>query len=217
MSKFKSWLRFLLPCVLILGTGIFLQTHAHGEIIPSREALSQFPMQIGGWAGKEVIIPDNIRQVLGAGDFLDRVYTDPSSMYAVDLFLAYFPSQRAGSTIHSPQNCLPGAGWMPVESGPINIGIPKGGPVFVNRYVIAKGLDKQLVLYWFQSHGRAVSSEYWAKFYLVADSIRTGRSDGSLVRIVTPIGNSESINHAEARAVEFAHVLSPLLAGFIPR
>jgi len=216
MSQFNSWLRFLLPCVLILGTGIFLQTRAHGEIIPPREAFSQFPAQIGGWAGKEVIIPQNIRQILGAGDFLDRVYSNPASIYPVDLFLAYFPTQRAGSTIHSPQNCLPGAGWMPVESGPINIGTPEGGPASVNRYVIAKGLDKQFVLYWFQSHGRIVSSEYWAKFYLVADSIRKGRSDGSLVRIVTPIGYTESEQSAQARAVEFAHMISPLLAGFIP-
>jgi len=105
---------------------------------------------------------------------------------------------------------------MPLENRPINIGSPQGRPAFVNRYVIAKGLDKELVLYWFQSHGRVVSSEYWARFYLVADSIRMGRSDGSLVRIVTPIGYTESVQSAQVRAVEFAHMITPVLAGFIP-
>jgi EpsI family protein len=216
-SKFESRLRFLLPCVLVLGTGIFLQTHTHGENIPPRDEFSQFPSQIGGWSAKEVIIPEDVRHILGAGDFTERIYSNPASAYSVDLFLAYFPTQRTGSTIHSPQHCLPGAGWMPVENRPINIASPQGRPAFVNRYVIAKGLDKELVLYWFQSHGRVVSSEYWARFYLVADSIRMGRSDGSLVRIVTAIGYTESVQSAQARAVEFAHMITPVLAGFIPR
>jgi EpsI family protein len=88
--------------------------------------------------------------------------------------------------------------------------------ITVNRYVIAKGLDRKLVLYWYQAHGRVVASEYWAKFYLVADAIRMNRSDGALVRIITAVDRNEDIEHAQQRAVEFAQVILPSLDSCIP-
>lgn len=162
-------------------------------------------------------VSQDVRDFLGDGDFLARVYfRSPEEPY-IDLFIAYFPTQRTGSTIHSPQNCLPGAGWTPAEKGEIVLTGAGGATVHAKRYVIAKGLERRLVLYWYQAHGRAVASEYWAKFYLVADSIRKNRSDGALVRIVTAFANDKELASAESRAVDFAGRIQPVLDQFIPR
>jgi EpsI family protein len=135
----------------------------------------------------------------------------------VDLFIAYFRSQRAGDTIHSPQHCLPGSGWMPIENRRILLSMPGHAPFPANRYLIAKGESRQLVLYWFWAHDRGVASEYWAKFYLVADSIKMNRSDGSLVRITTPMLAGETAEQAEQRILPFASEVMPLLDTYIPR
>lgn len=216
MRNSKSIIRFLLPCILIVGTGIFLATHTHGENIPKRSPLSQFPLQIGGWLGQNVPISQSVREILGAGEFMEHDYTRFGTRYPIDLFVAYYPSQRTGSTIHSPQNCLPGSGWLPVENSRVNIGPPSGKPMVVNRYVVENGLNKELVLYWFQLHGRVVASEYWAKYYLVADSISMNRSDGALVRVITPIGPQETTTSAETRTVRFTHRVIPLLRTYVP-
>jgi EpsI family protein len=137
----------------------------------------------------------------------------------MDLYIAYFPSQRTGDTIHSPKNCLPGAGWAPLESSHIHLQHPAGGsPLEVNRYILGMGDQRMLVYYWYQSHGRAVASEYSAKFYLVADAMRLNRTDGALVRILTPISTGkETVEDAERRAFGFAYSVVPLLDDYIPR
>jgi EpsI family protein len=147
-----------------------------------------------------------------------RVYrnADGHQPYA-DIFVAYFPSQRAGDTIHSPKNCLPGAGWAPVESSQIDLTLQGRSPFVVNRYVIARGGERQLVLYWYLAHNRAVASEYWAKVYLVTDSIRMNRSDGSLVRLTTHMLPGESVDTAMNRLTPFAGEVVPLLNQYIPQ
>jgi len=202
--------------VLLAGAGLFLHSRSQPELLPPHNPLASFPSRVGDWQGRDLVLSPNIRQVLGEGDFLVRVYgRGPDEPY-LDLFLAFFPSQRAGSTIHSPQNCLPGAGWLPVESGKIKLLRPDGKTITVNRYLIGKGLERRLVLYWYQAHGRVVASEYWAKFYLVADAIRMNRSDGALVRITTPVAPQESVESGERRAVEFAQQILPTLDDYFP-
>jgi EpsI family protein len=160
----------------------------------------------------------DVLDILGPGDFLQRFYeSTAASQPYVDLFVAYFPSQRAGDTIHSPKHCLPGSGWLPTESSTISISLPGRGPFQANRYVIAKGDDRQLVLYWYWAHDRALASEYWAKFYLVADSIQLNRSDGSLVRIITPLPPGEGVEAAQQRLLAFAGNIVPRLDRYIPR
>ena len=212
-------LKFAGALVLLAATALFLHARNHNEVLPSRAPLASFPRQLGDWMSQDVTIPDDQREVLGAGDFLLRVYQKPIEAREpyVDLFIAYFPSQRAGDTIHSPKNCLPGSGWSPVESGRITVSLPGHEPFPANRYVIAKGTDRQLVLYWYWAHDRAVASEYWAKFYLVADSMRTNRSDGSLVRVTTPLNNHESVDAAQQRLLAFASDVVPLLNSYVPK
>jgi EpsI family protein len=214
----RSSLRFLLVAALLGATAVFLHGRSRGEILAAREPLKNFPHQLGEWKGTDIPIPREVLDVLGSGDFLLRVYEDDlGNNPDVDLFLAYFPSQRAGDTIHSPKNCLPGAGWLPVESRRISIALPGRAPFPANRYVIAKGSERQVVLYWYWAHDRAVASEYAAKFYLVADSIRMNRSDGSLVRVTTPLGNGETTDAAQARLLTFAGNVVPLINTYVAR
>ena len=216
MPTTTSWIRMFPIVVLLAGAGLFLHSRSQPELLPPHDPLASFPSRVGDWQGRDLALSPNIRQVLGEGDFLVRVYGRTPDEPFLDLFLAFFPSQRAGSTIHSPQNCLPGAGWLPVESGKIKLLRPDGKTITVNRYLIGKGLERRLVLYWYQAHGRVVASEYWAKFYLVADAIRMNRSDGALVRITTPVAPQESVESGERRAVEFAQQILPTLDDYFP-
>ena len=214
----RSIARFLPIALLLIITAIFLEARTRGEVFPPRQTLQSFPQQLGSWDGTDVAIDDDALQVLGPGDFLLRVYRDEqTAQLPVDLFIAYFPSQRAGDTIHSPKNCLPGAGWAPVQSGRMILSVPNHAPFPVNRYVIAKGDSRQLVLYWYWAHDRGVASEYWAKFYLVADSMRMNRSDGALVRISAGMYSGETAAAAEQRLLPFAARVIPLLGNYIPR
>src|ERR1700689_2704217 len=165
----------------------YLYSHAGNEVFPPRPDLQQFPRQFGDLSATDIPIDQDPLDKLGHGDFLLRMYRDPAKSSTVDLFIAYYTSQRAGETPHSPQNCLPGSGWTPVQNQRIPLTMPGHEPFPVNRYVIAKGDSRELVLYWFWAHGRGVASQWWAKYYLVEDSIRMSRSDGALVRISTPM------------------------------
>lgn len=213
----QPWLRFGAAAVLMLSTGAFLEAHRRPESPAPRRQLEEFPRVLGEWTGKDFALDPGVLTVLGAGDVLTRLYMRSTPGPPADLFIAFFPSQRTGETIHSPQNCLPGSGWAPLEHGFLELSAPGGRKIIVNRYLIAKGLDQDMVLYWYQSHGRAVASEYWAKVYLVADSIRSGRSDGSIIRIITPVGRAEDVKAAEARAAGFAEGILPLLDQYIPK
>lgn len=210
-------LRLLFPVALLVGAGVFLHVRGQVEVIPQRQGLTTFPVQIGAWQGRDLPLDSNIREALGPGEFLFRDYFRSSASPPVNLFLAYFPSQRTGDTIHSPKNCLPGAGWAPLKADHLQLSNSAGKLIVVNRHVIAKGLDRQLVVYWYQAHGRIVASEYWAKFYLVADAILLNRSDGALVRIITPLIGGEDEGAAEQRVVDFAQGILPELSNHIPQ
>ena len=214
----RPTVRFLLAALLIAAAAIFLQAHSRGEIFPSRENLDSFPKQLGEWSGTDIEIEQEVRDVLGPGDFLLRDYEDKNPSHPqIDLFIAYFATQRAGDTIHSPKNCLPGAGWTPVSSRRITLSVPGHAPFPANRYVIAKNDSRQLVLYWYWAHDRGVASEYWAKYYLIADSIKMNRSDGALVRLMTPMLEGESADTAQARVMKLGSNFLPMLDTYIPR
>jgi len=212
-----SWIRFAIVAALLLVAGGFLRSRGQAEIAPPRKALDSFPREINGWVDvKDVGISDDTREVLGDGEFLSRVYRRNPGEPLIDLFLAYFPSQRTGNTMHSPQNCLPGAGWSMSGHRQIQITGPNG-PLTVNFYIISRGTDRQVVLYWYQAHGRVVASEYWAKVYLVTDAIAMNRTDGSLVRVITPALSQEPEETAVRRALDFAEPMLPFLDQYIPR
>lgn len=212
--KKNETLRIIGAAVLLFAAAGLLHAHRRSEVVPHPERLDHVSRHILNYTATDIPIREDIREVLGPGDFLERMYEAPGQP-ALDLFIAYFPSQKTGDTIHSPKNCLPGAGWTPTESRTIHMRSPNGS-IPANLYVVSQGGERQLVLYWYQAHGRAVASEYWAKFYLVADSIRMNRTDGALVRVTTVIMPREAVASAEARAVGFAQQLMPELPRFIP-
>jgi EpsI family protein len=211
-------LRFGIAAVLMLATALVLQAHSRSEFFPPREALASLPSQIDGWTGTDSVLDQQTLDILGPGEFLIRDYENASQPQPwINLYIAYFPTQKTGDTIHSPNHCLPGAGWVPTSREVVQITGPDGSSFPVNRYVVSKSGQRQLVLYWFQAHGRAVASEYWAKYYLVSDSIRMNRSDGGLVRLMTPMLGGESPDTAEARIMKLGSQLIPLLDSYIPR
>lgn len=216
MNKSLSSKRVLIVSALLLATAGLLQARGRVELQPKAADLESVPFHLGDWQGRPERISPEVREVLGDGHFLSRIYTSPIEQ-PVDLFIAYYSSQRSGDTIHSPKNCLPGSGWMPLESDRVWIEVAPNQSIRVNRYVVAQGMDRQLVMYWYQAHGRVTPSEYAAKFYLVADSIRMNRSDGGMVRLVTPILPNETLEQSQARAVRFARGLYPMLNNYIPK
>jgi EpsI family protein len=211
-------LRFGSVVVLLAGAALFLHSRDQSEVIPVREDFRSLPRQLGEWQGVDLSISQDVRDVLGPGDFLSRRYQTASAENpSVDLFLAYFSSQRAGDTIHSPKHCLPGAGWMPVDASRVTLSLPGETPFLVNRYVIAKGTQRAVAVYWYSEHSRTIASEYWAKLYLITDSIRLNRSDGSLIRVSTELTNAESPEDAQPRLVSVLTGLAPILDRYIPR
>lgn len=210
-------LRFLVLAVLLASTAVFLSARNKDEIVPPGESSASFPETLGPWRGKDIKIPDEVLATLGAGDLLVRDYENKlTDQMPVNLLLAYFPSQRTGDTIHSPKNCLPGAGWQPVSASRIQVTLPGREPFVANRYVVAKASERGLVLYWYLAHGRTVASEYLAKFYLVEDSIRLNRSDGAMIRAITEIAPNENAADAQKRVLLFLTFAVPEIDKYVP-
>jgi EpsI family protein len=150
-----------------------------------QRTIAGFPLSLGEWrSAGDVPFTGTIESVLGVDEYVNRVYRNAQGD-ELGLYVGYYRMQRQGAAIHSPLNCLPGAGWQPVSSERVSLG-DAAGPL-VNRVVVQKGEAQQLVYYWYQSSGRVIASEYWSKFYLVSDSIVRRRSDAALVRIVEPV------------------------------
>jgi EpsI family protein len=174
-------------------------------------------MTIGDWHGvQQPAFSADVLKVLGLTDYVTRAYVSQGGI--VDLYVGYWESQRQGDTIHSPLNCLPGAGWEPMSRSFVTIpGMPAGSTA--NRVLAQNGIDRLLVLYWYQAHDRFVASEYWGKFYLAADAMRFNRTDGAIVRVIAPVARdgAEAERAAEATATRFATSLLPVLSGFLPR
>ncbi|MCL6507022.1 MAG: EpsI family protein [Bryobacteraceae bacterium] len=190
---------------------------SRSEEIPAARPLAEFPVAIETWQlRQEGAIEKEILDMLRADDVLSRIYVEPASGRVAGLFVAYFRSQRTGQAPHSPKNCLPGAGWIPTASEVIQIPIAgRREPIRVNRYVVARGLEKSVVVYWYQSRQRVVASEYEAKVRLVLDAIRYNRTDTALVRVVVPVGEGDE-TQAGTVAAEFVRALFPVLSRYLP-
>src|SRR5947207_1261153 len=217
MSMLKNKYARVLTAVLLVQATAFYATAFRKERVPEVRPLSSFPAAVGGWQLKQdVKIEQEVLDILKADDTLNRVYLNPTQTAAAYLFIAFFKTQRYGQTPHSPKNCLPGSGWEPLESAAVSIPIAgRAQPIVSNRYVVARGEEKSVVLYWYQSRNRTIASEFSAKFWLIMDSIRYHRSDSSLVKIVVPVRN-DNVDAATKTAVEFAKSVFPALARQLP-
>ena len=215
----RVWILF---ACMVVSAGVVARAD-RAEPVPIRQTLDRFPVSVGGWSGTPTApFTKDILDVLGVDDYLTRIYFTANRAEGAGLYIGYYQSQRQGDTMHSPLNCLPGAGWEPVSKSYLKIDVPQdegSRQIEVNRYMIRKGLDRQLVLYWYQAHDRVVASEYWGKVYLVADAVRMNRTDGALVRVTVPVGTDEAgagERAAEASAIRFVQALFPHLNDYLP-
>lgn len=192
MTK-SSTLRFAILFAAIIGVGVLVNTWAYlGEAHVDRKPLKDFPAQLGQWQkSKDTTIDDETMKVLRASDYLLRDFQQPNGQ-AANFYVGYYASQREGASYHSPLNCLPGSGWTLTNPDSVRISLPDGRTFAANKYVIQNGNYKSLMIYWYQGRGRTIASEYWGKVYTVIDSVRLRRSDGAMVRVTVPLGDSET-------------------------
>jgi len=204
----------LLTLILIVQASL-IGIIAPAEKVPSGRPLGGIPTQLSDWnMSNESPIEPEVRDLLRADDTLNRTYQSPDGTSA-NLFIAFFKSQRASVAPHSPKVCLPGSGWIPTESSTLDIPIAgRSEPIQVNRYVVSKGEDRSLILYWYQTPNRVIANEFRAKFYTIVDGLRYHRSDTSLVRVIVPIGSSE--DDAEKHAVRFIQGFFNPVREFLP-
>ena len=206
----------ILSAMLLVQAALFYGT-SRGENVPAIAPLSDFPKELAGWKMiKEGYVDAETQAVLQADDTLTRAYASPKFPQPPNLFVAFFKTQRTGNAPHSPKNCLPGSGWEPSREDHLKVAVPDlAQPIEVNRYVVSRGEDRSVVLYWYQSQKRVVASEYRAKLWTVADAIRYNRTDTALVRVVVPVlGNNEAA--AERVAVEFVQAFFGVLRQRLP-
>ena len=213
MSKKSVSIRLWVTIGILLSALLFLQTMSHGEAIVPRQPLQDLPYTLAAWTGKEQPLQQDVLRVVGVSDYANRYYSS-SSEPPVQLYVGYYASQRTGDTIHSPKNCLPGSGWEPIHSGYATLYLPNGRKIVVNESVIQQDQNKQLVFYWYQGRGRVIASEYAGKICLVADALSRNRTDGALVRLVTPMNDGQ--NKARSRLTDFTQELFPALDRLIP-
>jgi len=211
----KRW-PFIVAFAMLLTTWGSLQMLSHGEQTPLKRPFAEFPLVVADrWHGKELGLEQNILNVLKLDDYMMRAYKDDRSNPAlVWLYIGYYQSQRTGATYHSPRNCLPGAGWQFVETEQVTIPVQEGSKININKVLIEKGLDKQVILYWYHDRGRVIASEYWAKSYMVWDAITQNRTDGALVRISLPVTTTPE--DAYRVGLAFLQDLWPLLQAYMP-
>jgi EpsI family protein len=203
--------RLLVAETLLIAGMLAMHSVTPAESPRAHRPLSEFPAAISIWRSEELPFEPEVVAAIGADDYLNREYFGADR--PVELFIGYYRDQRSGEAIHSPRNCLPGEGWEAVKSTQLSIGTD-GNRVMVNEYLVEKGMERDLVLYWYQNHGRIVASEYRAKFWLVADGLRRRGTDGAMIRIWTTAEDGEK--NAQARAVEFAQRIYPEIKKFLP-
>jgi EpsI family protein len=176
--------------------------------------LQQLPANFAGWTSEDIAIEPRLVAASRVDSYLNRVYRRAPAD-EVGVYVGYYKSQRAGDSVHSPKNCLPGAGWQPVKSSRITLPLHGGQPSEVNLYIVENERQRYVVLYWYQSHGSMIASEYLAKFRTIRDAIVLRRTDSALVRITVPATGDEA--RATQSAIDFATLIAPSLDEVIPR
>jgi exosortase D (VPLPA-CTERM-specific) len=198
------------------------------EVRPVRADFADFPLEISGWQGRRQALERFYVDWLKMDDYVlaDFVRAGPhggASAAAVpsdivNLYVAYYASQRTFQAAHSPRGCLPGGGWRILDLTQQEVpGVrSNGAPLRVNRVLVQHGSERQLVYYWFQERERDITNEYLVKWYLLQDALLRNRTDGALVRLITPLSGSEPQAVADARLARFAGSVLPVLRNYLP-
>jgi exosortase D (VPLPA-CTERM-specific) len=198
-------------CIAALTTA-FISTRT--EIIPERQRFALFPKTIGAWQGRASGLDIETQRGLGLDDYVLSDFNSPGER-PINLYVAYYASQRSGVSTHSPSVCIPGGGWLITRLEQVSHSID-GAEMPINRIVIERDSHKQLVYYWFSERGRLVANEYLAKAYLLADAITMNRTDGAMVRLTTRLFPGETEQSADLRLQSFRRLAVPSLNAYLP-
>lgn len=196
--------------VLLLVAGLVSPERV--DAVPPRAHLSEWPLQVGDWRGSRDSLDSVYLDVLQLTDYLLADYSD-GARGPVNLYVAYYDSQRSGASAHSPRSCIPGGGW---EIRSIERVTLDHGRVVANRVLIEHGLQKQVVYYWFAQRGRVLTNEYLVKWYIFWDALTRQRTDGALVRISAPVHAGQSLEDVDRAIQEFAETVVPRLGEYVP-
>ena len=200
----------------MITTFVFYSFISHSEDIHPNKPFSAFTKQFGEWVGKEGRFAEEIYEKLGVDDSFLGNYHTADGRHA-QLYVGFYRSQREGDIIHSPRNCMPGSGWNIIRTSNTTLPNPaaRSGKMKAAILILQNGKQKQVALYWFQSRGRFISSEYMQKVYLVIDSITRHRADGSFVRLIAPVTNDDEAMTLGV-LTDFAKLIIPALNEHIP-
>jgi EpsI family protein len=208
--------KFIIVILVLLAAAALNHSLSKPDISLPRKSLAEFPKELGDWAVvSEQKIEGRSMEILQVDDYIMRNYRN-SKGEIIGLYIGYFKSQREGKGIHTPRHCLPGAGWVPLNTEVYWMAVPSHNPeiVPVNKFIMGKGLDRQLFLFWYHGRGRIYASEYWNKIYRVWDGLTKKRTDGALVRVNNFIvENAESALKTQS---DFIQLFLPLLKEYIP-
>jgi EpsI family protein len=198
-------------CVLLFGIGA-------QRAMPLRAELATLPSQLEGYVGTDQTIADEEQRVAGMDKYLLRFFTTPGQSpdsAAFSVYVGYYQQQTQGRTIHSPKNCLPGAGWEALDAGYRDVATA-AGTVRVNRYLLANKSNRALVYYWYQGRGRVQANEYRVKLDLMRDAALKGHTEEALVRIVVPLSDQAHDSEAEKLAERVAKDVVPAVYQVLP-
>jgi exosortase D (VPLPA-CTERM-specific) len=187
------------------------------EVVPARSSFSEFPLHLGAWRGRTSSLDAVYVEQLKLDDYLLADFSEGTDL-PVNLYMAYYASQRKGEAVHSPRSCLPGGGWQLRDFDQRSLVDVKigGRPLRVNRTLIELGTQRELVYYWFQQRGRVITNEFTVKWYLFWDALTRHRTDGALVRLIVTIPPASSEAAADRRLAEFAGRIAPTLPRYVP-
>ena len=225
--KFPSRLAALSPLMSsVVFVSLFAvamqRIEAREETIPDRKTFLGFPLEHEGWLGRESMLDHQLVNSLQLTDYLMADYTHPDYLLPINLYIAYYDSQRKGASVHSPRSCLPGGGWV-IESFE-ELVVPTHGGVSsstnalrVNRVLIRLGEKRQLVYYWFKQRDRVLTSEYDVKWFLFWDSLTKNRTDGALLRISVPIPQGFDVTSVDSEMHQFIQAFMSLVPSHVPQ
>jgi exosortase D (VPLPA-CTERM-specific) len=203
--------------VLVVVAGVSLSLPERAESIPPRASFAQYPAALGPWTGRRETLETVYLDQLILDDYLLADFVR-GQVPPINLYIAWYDSQRAGRSAHSPRGCLPGGGWR-IQSFTQRalVGIHVGHePLRVNRVLIHLGAQRELVYYWFQQRGRVITNEYAVKWYLFWDALTRNRTDGALVRLVVAVPPGSAPDAADGELTQFAAAVSDTLARYVP-
>jgi exosortase D (VPLPA-CTERM-specific) len=207
-----SWV-YMIPAIFLLVAGVFIGTqNERAEIIPDRASFASYPLKQSDWFGSRSSIKQIYLDELKLNDYIIADYKNATGE-SVNLYMAYYESQRSGAAAHSPKSCIPGGGWRINSHTIVDI---EGLNQLTNRLLIKKGEYGQLVYYWFDQRGRNITNEYMVKWYLFLDSLTKGRTDGALIRLTATLLPGEDVKSVDERLMKFVRLIQPSLSDYIP-